>query len=223
MEETLEQKSQSNWLPYVLPIGVFLAVTMAEGQFPDDYVWVYFAKIILTGGALIWARSTWSDIKWTPKYIPISIILGVALCAIWIAIEEFVPYAHMGERTAYNPFEKIPDEGLRMAFISVRMFGLVLLVPFMEELFWRSFALRFATHPEFQLLKIGQFTLTAAATVCVLFALAHPEWLPALIYAVALTILVGRTKSIFACFVTHLVTNLSLGIYVLTQGAWKYW
>jgi uncharacterized protein len=216
------RKTLPDWLPYVLPMALYLGIIYIEGKAPEQYVWLYFAKIILVVGALIWARPTWKDVKWEPKFIPIATILGLVLCAIWIGFER-VSYPHIGDRIGYNPWEKIPDTGLRSVFVAVRFFGLVLVVPFMEELFWRSFGLRYATQTDFKALPIGKFSLTGAAIICALFAVEHPEWAPALIFAAAMAILLSKTKSIFACFVAHAVTNLALGIYVVTQGAWTLW
>jgi uncharacterized protein len=210
------------WLPYVLPMALYLGITYAEGQFVKDYVWVYFAKIVIVLAALIWARPTWNDVKWEPKLIPVAAVLGLVLFAVWVGIEK-IAYPHLGDRTAYNPWDKIPDAGLRNAFLAVRFFGLVLVVPFMEELFWRSFGLRYATQTDFKSLPIGKFSLAGAVITCAIFALSHPEWAPALIFAAAMTVLVWTTKSVFACFVAHAVTNLALGVYVVTQGVWNLW
>ncbi|MBS1726433.1 MAG: CAAX prenyl protease-related protein [Armatimonadetes bacterium] len=212
-----------DWLPYVLPIALFLAITFAEGKAPEYYVWIYFAKIIVVVGALIWAKPTWRDIQYDPKLVVKSVVLGLILFAVWVGIEKYLNYPHMGDRSAYNPFEKIPDAGLRTAFIAVRFLGLVLVVPFMEELFWRSFFLRYASNSKFSSLPIGTHNEAGALIACLIFAGSHPEWISAFIFAVALTILVGRTKSIFACFVTHAATNLALGIYVMSTGSWHLW
>jgi hypothetical protein len=204
-------------------MALFLGLTYLEGEMRSNYVWVYFAKILFVIGALLWAKPTWKDIRFDTKQIPLAVIAGLLLFAIWVGIEKFVPYPHLGTRTGFNPVEKIPDAGLRTAFISVRFLGLALVVPFMEELFWRSFGLRYASQTDFKALEIGAFTMTGAALCCGVFALAHPEWLPALIFAATMTVLVWKTKSIFACFVAHAVTNLALGIYVVNQSAWALW
>jgi uncharacterized protein len=203
-------------------MALFLGITYAEGQVPENYVWVYFVKIILVVAALFWARPTWKDIKWEPKLIPLAVGLGLVLFGVWVGIER-VAYPHIGDRSAYNPWEKISDASLRSAFIAVRFFGLVLVVPLMEELFWRSFGLRYATQTDFKALPIGTFSMTGAVITCAIFALSHPEWAPALVFAAAMTVLVWKTQSIFACLVAHAVTNLALGIYVVTQGAWTLW
>ncbi|MEI8282513.1 MAG: CAAX prenyl protease-related protein [Armatimonadota bacterium] len=215
-------KATPDWLPYVLPMALFLGLTALEGQSPANYVWIYFAKVAVVVAALVWAKPTWRDIKFDAKQIPLAVVVGLVLFAVWVGIER-IAYPHLGQRTAYNPFEKIPDAGLRTAFIAVRFFGLALLVPFMEELFWRSFGLRYASQSNFNDLAIGTFTMTGAAICCAVFAFAHPEWIPGLIFAASMTALLWKTKSVFACVVAHAVTNLALGIYVITQGAWSLW
>ena len=107
--------------------------------------------------------------------------------------------------------------------MAVRLFGLVLLVPLIEELFWRSFLMRWVIDPDFPSVPIGRVTPLAALVTSVLFGFAHPEWLPGLITGFAWAWLVGQTRSVAACVVSHLVANLALGLYVLTRGAWKFW
>jgi CAAX prenyl protease-like protein len=93
----------------------------------------------------------------------------------------------------------------------------------MEEIFWRSFLLRFITKPEFQTLSVGQFSTGALLIGAALFGLAHPEWLPAVVFALAISLWLRYTKSLFAVIVVHLVTNLALGVYVVTQRDWAFW
>ena len=63
-------------------MALFLGMTYAEGQSPANYVTIYFAKIVVVLAALIWARSTWKDIKFDAKQIPLAVIAGLVLFAI---------------------------------------------------------------------------------------------------------------------------------------------
>ncbi len=218
-----QKNSAPPWLPYVAPIAVFLALTALEGKLPDQYIWVYLAKVVATSLVLFACRSTWKDIRFESKWIPAGIVVGLVVFFVWIGIEKTLPYPHFGERTAYNPFQSIASAGNRTLFLVARFYGLVLLVPVMEELFWRSFLLRFASNQDFESLPIGTFTWTGFFIVAGLFGFSHPEWLVAIIAAVAYGLLLRQTKSIFACVIAHLVTNLVLGVYVITRHDWRFW
>ncbi len=112
----------------------------------------------------------------------------------------------------------MPPAG-RIGFLAVRMLGLVLVVPLFEELFWRSFVVRWIIDPDdFRKVPIGRVTPMAGAITAALFAVEHPaEWLPALLTGALWAWLLHRTKSVSACFVSHAVANLGLGIYVLSD------
>jgi CAAX prenyl protease-like protein len=103
------------------------------------------------------------------------------------------------------------------------MLGLAALVPLIEELFWRSFLIRWLIDQDFRRVPIGRVTPMAAAVTSVLFALAHPEWLPALLTGLLWAGLLWQTRSLSACVISHVVANLALGIYVIAAGDWKYW
>ena len=203
---------------------LFLAITFIEGEFMQYYVPIYIAKVVLVTAALVYFRSVWREIRFEGKWVLPSAIIGVALCAIWIGIEKNVPYTHfLGERTAFNPFTEVDDPAMRAAFFGFRFFGLVLMVPLMEEIFWRSFLLRFITKPDFLSLKVGEFSTNALLIGAALFGLAHPEWLPAVIFALAISLWLRYTKSLFAVIIVHVVTNLALGLWVVTQRDWIFW
>ena len=96
-------------------------------------------------------------------------------------------------------------------------------MPLTEELFWRSFLLRYITNPEFRKLRADEFSWGAFWVVAAMFAVSHPEWLAAFICAAAYGLLLRKTKSLFACVIAHSVTNFTLGVYVLISQDWKYW
>ncbi len=130
----------------------------------------------------------------------------------------------MGKRAEFDPLTAFPNRTEAIAFIAIRFIGLVAIAPWMEELFYRSFLLRFANNPyDFQQVPIGKYELTSCVVVVLLMALSHPEWLAAAIFSLALNVLLYRTRNVFACVVCHGATNLVLGIYVLTAHAWVYW
>jgi CAAX prenyl protease-like protein len=152
--------------------------------------------------------------------------LGAVVAVGWVGLER-LPYPKFGglagERPAFNPYLLAPPA--RAAFLAVRLFGLVVMVPLMEELFWRSFLMRLIIDPEadFQRVPVGRVTPAAAGLTSALFAAAHPEWLPALLTGLAWSWLLARTGSLAACVLSHAVANLGLGLYVLATGHWELW
>ncbi len=212
------------WLPYVAPMALFLLLTDLESRAPTAfYPWLYGLKIIFVSGALWMCRAVWRDIRWDGRVLPLSISVGIAVFGLWIGLDKAIPYPHLGARTGLNPFSALENDAARALFLCSRFYGLVLMVPLMEELFWRSFLLRYATEPEFEKLPVGTFSNVAFALVAGAFGLAHSEWLVAIIAAAIYALLLRKTESLFACIIAHGVTNLCLGIYVLSSGDWKYW
>jgi CAAX prenyl protease-like protein len=216
-----------NWLGYVLPMAVFMLVTQAESQFPAYETALYIAKVVAVTGALLAFRRPLADVRPDVRVLPLAFLVGLVVFVEWIVVDPLTPHpaflASLGKRSAFNPFTAFPDPTQRALFLAVRFYGLAVMVPVMEEVFWRSFLLRWFTDPDFERVTLGTFSGMAFAIVAVCFAAAHPEWLAALLCAIAYGLLLRQTRSLFACVVAHGVTNLALGIYVLTTHAWKYW
>jgi CAAX prenyl protease-like protein len=93
----------------------------------------------------------------------------------------------------------------------------------MEEIFWRSFMLRYVITSDFTSVRIGTFTLTSFLICAVLFGLEHNLLLAGIMAGAVYSLLLYWTKSIFQCVLAHAVTNLALGLYVLQTGHWQFW
>lgn len=221
------------WLPYVAPMAAFLLLTSTEGWVsggnfetnPTRYAVAYTVKIALVA-AVVWVcRSTWRDLRPWPSAtaLILATLIGLGVAALWVGLDGLYPvFGATGTRAAFNPYS-LPSKA-RLPFLIVRFFGLAVLVPLLEELFWRSFLMRWLIHPEFEKVPIGTVTVAAALISAAIFATAHPEeWLPALLTGLAWAWLLHRTRSVSACVVSHIAANLALGIYVLATGAWKFW
>jgi CAAX prenyl protease-like protein len=220
--------------PYVAPLLGFLALTSLEGQLPTardgtpSPVWfplAYTVKIVLVASLLWWSRAAWRDLRPFPgpAALGLAVLVGLAVIVAWVGLDRLhypaIPW--LGKRTAFNPASLRP--AARAGFLAARFFGLVVLVPVIEELFYRSFLMRWMVDPEITKVPIGQVTLAGLAATTAVFGFSHPEWLPALLTGLAWGWLVWQTKSVSACVVSHAVANLALGIYVLTTGEWRFW
>lgn len=219
------QSEASAWWAYGGPFAVFGLLTMLEGRVgPQHYPLVYLVKVCAVTLALAVSGAARRDISPSARALPLAIAVGLAMFTAWVGIDTWVPYPHIGTRTGFNPFQSLAGSGWPVpAFLAVRCYGLVLMVPVMEELFMRSFLLRYFTNPRVDQVAMGEFTAGAFAIVAALSALSHPEWLVAAIASAVYALLLRRTRSLFAVVVAHAVTNAALGIYVVTTGTWRYW
>jgi uncharacterized protein len=220
----LSQEARA-WWTYGGPFVLFGVLTMLEGYVPAGwYPLVYSAKVIAVTASLIAAGAARRDISPSSRGVASSILIGLAVFAAWVGVDTWVPYPHLGSRIGFNPFTALAHPSwAAAAFLCVRFYGLVLVVPVMEELFMRSFLLRYFTSPDISKVPIGTFSASAFWIVAGLSALSHPEWLVAIIASVAYALLLRRTRRLFDVVVAHATTNAALGIYVVLTGDWKYW
>jgi CAAX prenyl protease-like protein len=216
-------------------MGAFLLLTTLEGYLPQppgggvDPFWYpafYVLKVVVVTIVAVACRTAWRDLFPWPaaRETALAVVVGLAVTILWVACERWVPYPKPGmggTRQAFDPFN-LPAP-TRVAFLLARFYGLVVLVPLVEELFWRSFLLRWIIDPNFQRVPIGRVTWTAGAVTAALFAAAHPEWLPALLTGAAWAWLLHETRSVSACLISHGVANLALGAYILAARAWELW
>ena len=216
-----------SWVPYTLPMFLFLVLTQGETYFPKPlYPVVYAIKAVAVTIALVLCAKTWRhELRFDSKAILLGVIAGLIGLPLWLGIDAITPHvSFLGTRVAYNPFTEIESSPLRLVFLAVRLFGLAIMVPIMEEVFWRSFLLRYVTDQDrWYNLPIGTFSLLAGGIVCAVFGFVHPEYLAGIAFAILMTVLLRQTRNLLSCVVAHGVTNLSLGIYVLATGHWNYW
>jgi CAAX prenyl protease-like protein len=222
--------ARPDWLPYVLPMLLFVGLTSVEGlaAVRPYFVGAYALKLAVVTIALAASARAWrSELRPDARAIGLGVVVGLLAFGLWIGLEKVTPaLPFLAARGAFDPFAEIGDPGLRLAFLVARFAGLALIVPVMEEAFWRSFGLRFATDQDrWKRLPLGDFSPVALGLVAVAFAAIHArtEWLAALVFAALMAFLLRRTRSLSACMVAHGVTNGALGAYVLSTGSWHLW
>jgi CAAX prenyl protease-like protein len=188
------------------------------------YPLAYAARVVIVG-LIAWRyRFTWRDFRPWPGagVMGLGVVSGIIVWALWIGLDGMYPaLPFLGERLAFDLGVMSPAG--RWGFVAARMVGLVVLVPLIEELFWRSFLIRWLIDQDFARVPIGRITPVAAVVSSVSFALVHPEWLPALLTGALWVWLLWWTRSLGACLVSHATANFALGVYVIVSGDWKYW
>jgi CAAX prenyl protease-like protein len=199
------------------------------------YPIVYTAKIALTIAAMAFVFPGYRQF---PFHIsPLAIVVGVIGVALWIVLCQLrleqeilkplglAKYLGLGERPAFNPLKELADSPTwAYTFLAIRFLGLAVIVPVIEEFFLRGFVMRFVVNEEWWTVPFGTLTPLAAVVGTAVPMLMHPgELLAAFVWFSLVTWLMTRTRNIWDCVAAHAVTNLLLGIYVVTQHQWQLW
>jgi CAAX prenyl protease-like protein len=185
---------------------------------------LYPAKALSVALLLFIYRKSYTEINLRDLLRPpatlISVITGIAVFVLWIYMD--FSFATMGQSPGFNP-NLFHDHATRLFMTVARLSGAVLVVPVMEELFWRSFLIRYVVSPNFSKVPLGLFTWPSFLITVVLFGLEHHLFLAGMMAGIAYNLLLYRTRSLSHCILAHAVTNLALGIYVIASGNWYFW
>ena len=217
-------------LARVLPFVIFLVLTSCQGIFgAESHYWVYLAKCIVA----VWLiRVTWplvSEMRWVISFE--SLLAGTLVFVIWVTLD--VPWPKFNQQD--NPWNLDDNFGstsmMMWFFVGVRIAGSTLLVPLLEEVFYRSFLYRYILASNWMFTAHNQFNTKALLSTSIIFGLAHPEhWLAGIVCGMIYQLLVIRTNRISDAITAHATTNFLLGIWVVTQGLgyaegpqWHFW
>jgi hypothetical protein len=211
-----------------LPFGLYLAVLVLEGLLPGwapgfDVRWLYPVKtgLVALALAVLWRHYLELKSYRLPLlHLLLSMAVGIVVLVLWVNLD--AGWMLIGETgNGYNP----TDETGRIDWLLVafRIAGAALVVPIMEELFWRSFLQRWVQQPDFLTLDPARIGLKALFIASALFAVEHVQWLAGLIAGLAYGWLYIRTRNLWAPIIAHAVTNGALGAYVVATGYWSFW
>ncbi len=217
-----------------LPFAVFLALLAAEngfatlqGWFPVlagwDGRWLYVAKTLATATLLAALWPFYAELESRPKGSANwlwTLAAGFGVFWLWIHLDQ--PWATLeASSKGFDP--RNAHGGLDWTLALFRVGGAALVVPLMEELFWRSFIMRWLKQPDFLAVDPARAGMRALAFSSALFALEHSLWFAGLLAGLAYGLLYMKTKNLWFPIAAHAVTNGSLGLWVLATGNWQFW
>ena len=214
----------------IAPFGLFMALLALRGMLPDDGSagmdprWIYGLTVLAVGGLLMWFWREYGEL--TMQVLPdaketlLAVAVGLAVFVMWIYLD--APWMKLGDATAR--FVPVGPQGeLQWPLIAVRWIGAALIVPVMEELFWRSFLMRWIESPQFEGVPPQRVGLRAVVLSTFVFMLAHTTWLSAVVAGLAYAGLYLRTSKLWVPVLSHAVTNGALGIWVVAGRHWDFW
>lgn len=214
-------------LAYVVPFAVFLALLALAPHVAFLGKWEFPLRIVILCGVLWFFSRDVIDLRVRQPLAGLAIGIGVFL--IWIGPDALIP----GYRDSWlfqnsitgKLHSSIPPDLLSDPLVLIlRTLRAVVLVPIIEELFWRAWLMRWIINPDFQQVPMGTYSPKAMWITALLFASEHgPYWEVGLIAGLIYNWWMVRTKSLGDCILAHAVTNGVLCAYVLITGKWEYW
>jgi len=209
---------------YIAPFVVFLALRWLP--FPPE--WLAPVRFLAVAATL--AVFSTPVLPRRPTFLAGSVLLGIAVFVVWIGPDVLFGHSYRDFWLFHNRLTGVAASSLPSRlksnpfFITVRVAESALLVPVLEELFWRGWLMRYAIRPDFENVPPGTYTSRSFWAVALLFAAEHgPYWEVGLIAGVAYNWWMVRTRNLADCMLAHGVTNALLAAYVLVFDQWQYW
>jgi uncharacterized protein len=183
--------------------------------------WIFPAQTILCGALVCFFRREYEFKKLRrPVFV---CAVGTIIFVLWISPQAF--FGQPPRLIGFDPSVFSQQPALYWLTVVFRFARLVVVVPLVEEIFWRGFLLRYLIDEKFYEVPFGKFSALAFWAVSIAFALGHsmPDWIAAFITGMTYNAVAYRTKSLTSCVLVHAITNLLLGLWIMHTHQWGFW
>lgn len=236
---------------HIAPLAVFLLFTALVPAFAVENTvlpwwrhapeqWLYPLQTVAVGALVFLLRGRYT---FTPiRGFTLAVIFGIVGIAWWclpallwqklsaagVNVPEWCAWLGLAERKdGFDPTFFREHTFWHASALVMRFVRMVIVVPFVEEIFWRGFLMRHvqADGGDFQRIPFGRHSWPAFSITTLGFMFVHDttDWLGALGFGSLMYLLAVRTKSLAACICMHAVANLLLGVYVVSTEQWGFW
>lgn len=213
-------------LPYVGPMAAFMALLWLGPRLGLGD-WEFPLRVVLLS-AVLWFCSR-QVITLRAGYWLASAAVGAVVFGIWVAPDLLAPgwRSHwLFQNSVMGSVATSIDTALLTSpmVLVFRTIRAVILVPIIEELFWRGWLMRWLIKNDFQSVPLGAYSASSFIITALLFASEHgPYWEVGLAAGIIYNAWMVRTRNLADCIVAHAVTNAILCGYVIATGKWEYW
>jgi CAAX prenyl protease-like protein len=218
--------SHAAWMR-ILPFAAYLFFIVAGdvlerlGVAAEVLRWLYPAKIAAVALLLALSWRQYDELKvfrLSSAQTLTALVTGVVVLVLWVSLS--ADWMIIGSPSGFDP----RSEGrINWLLVAIRIAGAALVVPVMEELFWRSFLMRWIVSPDFESVDFSQLGFKSFVITVLLFGVEHNLWLAGIVAGAAYSLLYVRHRNLWSPILAHAVTNGLLGIWVVRTGNWSYW
>jgi CAAX prenyl protease-like protein len=217
-------------LAFTMPMAVYLALLALSSllrkeesafSLASPELWIYPAQTLFCGALLLW---WWREYDFrAPRRIGLALVVAFLVFVSWIfpqAVLDFAPRPN-----GLNPDLFSGHPAAYWSTVGFRFLRLVVVVPLVEEIFWRGFLLRYLISEKFYTVPLGAFSWLSFSLVTIGFGFSHSraDWVAAFLTGALYNWLAYRTKSLTSCVVAHACTNLLLGLWIMKTHQWGFW
>lgn len=212
-------------LARVAPFAVFIAFIALQPLLEArmDVRWLAALRGLCVALLLLHFRHGYVELREAPRASwrewAAALAIGWVVFAAWVAFDS--GWAVTATGGGFDP--RRADGSLDLILVTLRVLGLVIVVPVMEELFWRSFLMRWVDRRDFLAKDPRTVSRLAFGLSCALFASEHALWFAGLIAGIAYGALYMRSRNLWIPIVSHATTNGTLAIWIMATGSWHLW
>lgn len=219
------ERRGTGWAPYVVPYMSFVLLAQVQADMPHDvapYMRIFRVALQAALVLFFFLRGDYPELTdWRPTLPGViqDILVGLATTLVWVAPYVVFPSLPRADpQDAFNPYAL--GTTFAPAFLAIRFAGYAVVTPFMEELFIRSFLMRyldvFDTSEDFRDVPVARFRWRSFIGTWVAFTFTHLPWEYPVAAATGLlwNLWLYRRKHLASVVLVHAVTNGSLFLLV---------
>lgn len=212
---------------YIAPFALFLVFLSISSKVPLDSAWGAPLRVFIIAVVCVvcWPR----ELSVRPNRPIASVAVGALVFLLWIAPDLFIP-GYRNNLLFSNSIVGHVHSSLQPSVIhspgllAWRTIRAVVIVPIVEELFWRAWLMRWLIDTNFRRVPLGTYAPFSFWMTAILFASEHgPYWDVGLLTGVIYNWWMIRSKSVANCILMHAVTNGILSAYLIANAQWQYW
>jgi len=230
-------RPEPGWAPYVAPYFAFLLIVQLQSPGWFDHSLLLRALQVVVPAALLvhyLRRGGFPELRgFRPGVIGVAadVALGLAIAALWIVPFEAGWLERPDDARAFDP--DAFGGAWRDVVLGLRLAGYVVVTPFVEELFVRSFLIRAAEllhvsrrgldvdfESDFRDLPVARFAWKGFVGTVLFFTFTHVDWQwpVAFVTGVVWNLWLYWRGHILPLVISHAVANGAIYLAVVTDG-----